>query len=326
MIISLGSWRFFLASLVAISHLWGSFIHGPAAYAVWGFFLLSGYLMTYVLINKYGNTSDGIKSYTFNRFLRIYPLYWIACLVGFISITIISIYGLNDPTGLNPQFMKPHSTKEWFTNITLLPFFQGGGLLVPVSGALATEIGAYMLIPIIAFNKRVALIALVITILINFSENITTIDTFVFRYTSFFTCFLSFTLGSLICHYRSFLKAYESPFLSILAWCLHCLVWLKYPLWPWTYGLYISIILSGWVVLSLSSIKSNKLDTLLGDLSYPVYLFHTIAGIWIFWLFNYQRTFNFFIVSFIITLVISVVLVTLIDKPLRKLKRVGSKK
>ena len=49
-----GAWRFLLAVLVAVSHLWGGMIHAPAAYAVWGFFVLSGYLMTLVLGHKYG--------------------------------------------------------------------------------------------------------------------------------------------------------------------------------------------------------------------------------------------------------------------------------
>ena len=44
-----GMWRFFLAFLVVISHLWAGMLDGPAAYAVWGFFILSGYLMTFVL-------------------------------------------------------------------------------------------------------------------------------------------------------------------------------------------------------------------------------------------------------------------------------------
>ena len=35
----IGTWRFFLSFLVAISHLYGNMIHGPAAYAVWGFCL-----------------------------------------------------------------------------------------------------------------------------------------------------------------------------------------------------------------------------------------------------------------------------------------------
>lgn len=52
----LGTWQFFLAFVVVISHLWAGMIDGPAAYAVWGFFVLSGYLMTLVLTTKYSPT------------------------------------------------------------------------------------------------------------------------------------------------------------------------------------------------------------------------------------------------------------------------------
>ena len=59
--LGLGTWRFFLALLVAISHLWADMVHGPAAYAVWGFFVLSGYLMTLVLTQKYGTDAGGLR-------------------------------------------------------------------------------------------------------------------------------------------------------------------------------------------------------------------------------------------------------------------------
>ena len=62
--ISFGTWRFLLAILVMITHLWASMLRGPAAYAVWGFFVLSGYLMTKVLREKYGFDSRGIIAYT----------------------------------------------------------------------------------------------------------------------------------------------------------------------------------------------------------------------------------------------------------------------
>lgn len=39
MTFGIGSWRFFLAFLVVISHLWKDMIGGPAAYAVWGFYV-----------------------------------------------------------------------------------------------------------------------------------------------------------------------------------------------------------------------------------------------------------------------------------------------
>ena len=49
-----GIYRYSLAFCVAISHLWGGMIAGPAAYAVWGFYCLSGYLMTLILSEEGG--------------------------------------------------------------------------------------------------------------------------------------------------------------------------------------------------------------------------------------------------------------------------------
>jgi len=102
-----GAWRFLLAVLVAVSHLWGGMIHGPAAYAVWGFFVLSGYLMTLVLGHKYGTDAAGIRAYAANRVLRIYPSYVVAVLLGIATIWVLRRLGA-DPAGLNPQFLMPN--------------------------------------------------------------------------------------------------------------------------------------------------------------------------------------------------------------------------
>ena len=76
--LGLGTWRAFLAFLVAISHLWAGMVDGPAAYAVWGFFVLSGYLMTLVLTTRYGTTPGGLRQFALNRLLRIYPSFLVA--------------------------------------------------------------------------------------------------------------------------------------------------------------------------------------------------------------------------------------------------------
>lgn len=72
--LGMGAWRLFLAALVVLSHLWAPMVQGYAAYAVWGFFVLSAYLMTFVLTQKYGFTKQGLRDYAWNRFLRIMPM------------------------------------------------------------------------------------------------------------------------------------------------------------------------------------------------------------------------------------------------------------
>lgn len=319
MSIGLGTWRFFLAFLVVISHLWSGMIHGPAAYAVWGFFVLSGYLMTYVLTEKYGPTLPGLRDYAFNRFLRIYPTYWLSCLIGVAALVILPRYGVT-PSTLNPAFHVPISLSDWWLNLTLLPVFRGGNRLVPVSGALATEVGVYVLIPFMAFSRLAAWLALILTFTLNVRYGLTT-DLFAVRYSSYLTCFVAFTVGSIVCHYRELLKKITAPRVSIVLWCLHCLVWIWYDKWPWTYGLYLSVLISAWVVVSLSAIKNTAMDTLLGDMSYPVYLFHTSVAIWFFGLFNGNRSLPFFLVSFLVTLLASWLVVQLVDKRVAVNKR-----
>lgn len=314
----IGSWRFFLAFLVVISHLWGGMIHGPAAYAVWGFYSLSGYLMTHVLTYKYGRAPDGLKDFAYNRFLRIYPLYAIALLLGVVALVVAPRFGVN-AAELNPQFIWPQNNSAWFVNFSLLPL-PSWGLLVPVSGALAIEVGAYILMPLMAFSRAAAWLGLIISFLLNVKYGFDA-STFAVRYSSFLTCFWVFAIGSLVSHYRNTLERFSSPWLSVAVWCAHCLIWLWYDPWPWTYGLYVSVLLSGWVIISLESVRSSRLDSVLGDLSYPIYLFHTVIGVFILMLGLQIRSFVFFSISLVVTLAISWILVVTVDRKINSMKR-----
>jgi peptidoglycan/LPS O-acetylase OafA/YrhL len=44
-------------------------------YAVFGFYILSGYLMTLIMQKNYGYSRGGVARYAVNRFLRIYLLF-----------------------------------------------------------------------------------------------------------------------------------------------------------------------------------------------------------------------------------------------------------
>jgi peptidoglycan/LPS O-acetylase OafA/YrhL len=314
----LGSWRFILAFFVCISHLWSGMIHGPAAYAVWGFFILSGYLMTYVLTHKYGTVGAGLLDYSINRLLRIYPAYGVAVVAGAFTLFVAPRLGIS-PSALNPQFIRPNSLFEWISNIFLLPIYTPG-LFVPVAGALAVEVGAYTLMPLIAVNRSSAWIGFILSAALNLKLGFS-IESFGERYSTFLTCFMAFSAGALLSQYKESLSKFRSPWLSVGAWFIHCSVWIWFPYWPWTFGLYVSLLLSAWVVLSLADVRQSRLDQYLGDLSYPVYLFHTTVGIWIAAAGIEMSTLRFFIISFSVTLAISWVIIRWVDYPLAKLKR-----
>lgn len=316
---SLGTWRFFLACLVAISHLWVDMIHGPAAYAVWGFFLISGYLMTHVVKHKYGWSRLGLQDYAINRFLRIYPAYFLACVLGFLALKWLPGMGI-EPSTLNPEFVLPSNWRDGLTNLTLLPLWGSNHLLVPVSSALSVEVGVYLLIPIMAAAPSAALLGVILSALLNWQLGLTPAQ-FGLRYSGFLTCFMAFGVGSLVCHVKPQLERFAHPVLSTLAWLAHCTIWLWWDFWPWTLGLYASLVLTAWVLISFVDRKPSAQDKWLGDLSYPVYLFHTVVGIGLFGQFAQQRSFSFFVVSLIATIALSWAVVVGIDKPLQRIKR-----
>lgn len=318
----IGSWRLLLAGFVAASHLWARMVQGPAAYAVWGFYVLSGYLMTYVLIRKYGFDARGIKDYAFNRFIRIYPGYWVALLLGVVVYQTLKTRGI-DPSQLNPEYFLPEGW-NWLNPLTLFPLFPHTGLPVAVSNALAIEIGAYILMPLLARSRAAAWVTAIISGLISLDLGLTT-ETFATRYATLLPALLPFAVGSLLCHYRAHLTRFAAPHLSIAAWLAHAVLWWALPTWPWTYGLYVSVLLSAWVTLSLAQKKATRTDTLFGDLSYPVYLLHTIVGACLLGIWGPSRPLRFAVLAIVVTLVASYLMTVLVERPLYRLKKRGGR-
>lgn len=320
LLFGVGSWRLLLATLVAASHLWAHMLQGYAAYAVWAFFVLSGYLMTYVLVHKYGLGTQGLKDFAFNRFIRIYPSYYLALIFGVVVIVILNNYCIVG-SKLNPEFYMPYGW-GWLNPLTLLPVFSRNGLPVAVSNALSVEVGAYFLMPLFARARSTAWLAVILSVIATSNLGFT-ITSFNDRYVLFLPCLMSFAAGSLLCHYRDRLMAFVMPKTSLVVWMIHGALWVVYSSWPWTYGLYTSMLLSAWVTLSLTAYKSSKLDALLGDMSYPMYLIHTTVAACFLMYFGYERPFGFLAVAFVVASALSLLMAIGIERPLHRLKRHG---
>ena len=81
-----GSLRFLLAFLVILSHLVGTeYVAHFGFYAVRGFFVISGLMMTAALNEVYG--FDGVRFWT-NRALRLLPPYYFVCALTLLAIAV----------------------------------------------------------------------------------------------------------------------------------------------------------------------------------------------------------------------------------------------
>ncbi|MDE2026612.1 MAG: acyltransferase, partial [Patescibacteria group bacterium] len=79
----MGIIRLLLAIFVVIHHSYPPFgyIHLNATLAVQAFFVISGFYMTLILKEKYINKNGSYFLFISNRFLRIYPTYWLILLI-----------------------------------------------------------------------------------------------------------------------------------------------------------------------------------------------------------------------------------------------------
>jgi len=93
-----GTYRTLLALMVVALHLGGLSMGG---YAVFGFYVLSGYLMTLIMQNNYGYSALGFYKYALNRFLRIYPIYWVSIVF---SAILVWYFGLVFWSAICPWF------------------------------------------------------------------------------------------------------------------------------------------------------------------------------------------------------------------------------
>ncbi len=267
---------------------------------------------------KYGFSPQGIMAYAYNRVLRIFPGYYVALLVGIATLFVGRHYGVQF-TDLNPQFFMPEGW-FWLNPLTNLSVFRITGLPVAVSNALAIEVTAYVLMPLLATSWAAALLAAIMSATLAVGYLGLDTSAFAQRYALFTPCMLAFAWGSLTCHFRDKLSRFEAPAISLAVWMLHGGLWIWFPYWPWTYGLYVSLPLSSWVVISLFGLRTGGLDRWLGDLSYPVYLLHTTVAAWFWQSFGHKRTLMLLLVSSATTFVLSALIVDCIERPVQRVK------
>jgi len=280
-----GTYRALLAILVVVLHY--AKVNFIGQYAVFGFFALSGYLMTFIMQNNYGYSPRGIVAYAINRFLRIYPLYWFSCVV---AAMLLLLLGPAYTTQVNGLFAFPDTTVGWVRNIFLYLEFNGPNTLIGPAWALTIELFFYMCIGIgLSRSRKITLVWFLLSVVYTGYMIVSGAD-FIQRYATLGAASLPFATGALIYHSRGDLKV-RFPFLFNLAYVpallfslllINHAVMLKSGLAA-SLGFYSNFAICALMVISLMERKelfliSRSLDNALGDLSYPMYLIHYPLG------------------------------------------------
>ena len=276
-----GIFRTVLALLVVLQHLGEVPIIGT--YAVFGFYVLSGYLMTAIMHQNYGFSAHGILKYAANRILRIYPIYWVACLL---TLALIVLFGTSALSNFHSAMRYPATMNEVIKNVFIIFPDLSSARLSPPAWALTVELFFYALIGLgLSRNISVVIIWVSFSVLYHVTA-LSPIFPWSDTYFSFAAASLPFSTGALIFfqryRLRGFITQNQHPILVALVLSFAVNYLAVDTLTSREIGFYFSYLLCSMLVLVLSflklSITSKRVDKWIGDLSYPIYLMHYQVG------------------------------------------------
>lgn len=268
-----------------------------APFALNSFFVISGFYMAFILSEKYIGMKGSYKLFLSNRFLRLYPMYWIILLLTF-ALTLVKYFMI--PTQDNYithllSYLAQSSFAGWEILLTVLRnifliqpidyfrtnFLDPGYLMIQPAWSLQVEFFFYLFAPLLVRIKTPFL--LLITFIFafvsfgpphaflqtNLSISYLILDRFVF----FLFGMLSYKLYAHIHPKVSSKKLPKIIFASfLLVLSIFCTLFPESSSLRLFYYLVLVIALAFIFMLT----KKIKFDMTIGLLSYPVYLSHQL--------------------------------------------------
>jgi len=241
------------------------------------FFALSGFMMYYIYRESLGQTHQ-LRSFLFNRFIRIYPLYWLlTCLFLFVLF-------------LNPDFSVGHET-DMDTLITSFLLVQSPRELEPVlnvAWSLVHTVFFYLVFSLLFFSK-VNISRVIITIwallTLAFALDYLYIDHYLIRF--FFNQYNLIFLAGIFCaycitHFKMNIKV--SILMIIIGGLGFPVIWLNsiHPFIPISFDMGTGFA-SALIILGLGSVDMQKdmkiprLFNYIGNAAFSIYLSHNFA-------------------------------------------------
>lgn len=277
------------------------------AIAVQAFFIISGFYMALILNEKYIHENGSYKLFISNRFLRIYPIYWVVFLLVILSSISIYLYKGNlgffryyseywDSMSISTLFFLVISNISlFFQDIVLFlgldtstgelffsPKFTEPHLYyfmaIPQAWSVSVELVFYLIAPFIARKKvHILVILALLSFLLRFFLYSNGLKEDPWSYRFFATEFFFFFLGIIAYHIYKKISKIQNLEYSKYVYIYIVLFLICYSIIPinesFKYILFLSNFFLALPFIFLLSKKWKK-DRYIGDLSYPMYISH----------------------------------------------------
>lgn len=305
----MGLIRALLALSVILNHsesFFGLKLVGEAI-AVQAFFIISGFYMALILNEKYIHENGSYKLFISNRFLRIYPVYWVVFLLVILSSIFIYLYKGNlgffryyseywdSMSASTLFFLIVSNISLFFQDVVLFlgldtstgelffsPKFTEPHLYyfmaIPQAWSVSIELVFYLIAPFIARKKiHIIIVLALLSLLLRFVLHYNGLKEDPWNYRFFATEFFFFFLGIIAYHiYKKISKKQNLKYIRYVY--IYILLFLIcFSIIPMDESLKYFLFLSSFF-LALPFIfllsKKWKKDRYIGDLSYPMYISH----------------------------------------------------
>ncbi|MBI5045101.1 MAG: acyltransferase [Candidatus Levybacteria bacterium] len=311
--------------------------------AVVSFFIISGFYMSLVLDTKYRPLKKRYKTFITNRFLRIYPLYFVVLFltVGSSIIKYFFHIGTPDNAITHYLFFLPQTTHEGletinfiFRNLTLLlttDYFSVGSrgpgfLIIQQAWSLQIELLFYLIVPFLFYMKKKFLVILSILYLLLFFGYFHLYHhmeqpTLTYRFFEYFVFFL-LGIGSYYLYkkmhklsippiYHKIISGITIVYIVLYTILPHSSPAHIYDMTTFPYYLFLTLAIPSIFIIS----KKSAIDAFIGGISYPLFVSH-IFFIKLFQNISFISPSVSFLAAILVAIIGSILLMLFIENPL----------